>query len=78
LLAKASVVPISLILVTLMMEALRSSETLVLTGATQRKIPEDAIFHSHRRENFKSYMMESKLMSHKDGLVSVPNCRVKF
>jgi hypothetical protein len=32
-----------------------SSEALVLTRVTQRKIPDDGILHSHRRENLKSY-----------------------
>jgi hypothetical protein len=55
LLITANVLPSSPILVTLMMEALGFSETPVLTRAA-RHITEDGILHSHRHENFRSYM----------------------
>jgi hypothetical protein len=38
-------VPSSPILVTVIMETLRSSETSVLTRATRRGVPEDGILH---------------------------------
>jgi hypothetical protein len=43
------------LLSTLKMEAIRSYETSVYTISTRRHIPEEGIFHSHRRENIKSY-----------------------
>jgi hypothetical protein len=48
LLVTANVVLSSLIVFTLMMEEIISSETSALARATRRKIPEDVILHSHR------------------------------
>jgi hypothetical protein len=48
------IAPSSLILVTLMMATIRSSETSALTIATRRKIPEDGILHRGCRDKLKS------------------------
>jgi hypothetical protein len=56
LLVTANVVTSSLILVTLMMEPLRCSETSVFRRDMQRNILEDGILHSFRLGNLKSYI----------------------
>jgi hypothetical protein len=53
LLVTANNAPSSPILVTLLMEALSSSETSVLTLPTQRNIPEDAVVQSQRNASAK-------------------------
>jgi hypothetical protein len=54
LLVTANVVPSSPILVTLMREVIRSSETSVLARTTKNHIPEDSIGLGDHRENLKS------------------------
>jgi hypothetical protein len=49
----------SLILITQMMEAIRSSEKSILTRITWHNIQGDGILHSHRHENLKSYIFIS-------------------
>jgi hypothetical protein len=58
----ANVVHRSIILFTLMIEAIRSSETLVLARNTWRHIPEDGILYSHRCENIHSYILNKPYM----------------
>jgi hypothetical protein len=45
-----------MIVLTLMMEAIRSSELSVPTRTTQRNISEDGILPSRRREDLKSFI----------------------
>jgi hypothetical protein len=56
LLVTANVVPSSPILVSLMMEALGSSETSAVIRAPRRNVAENDILHSYRHENHKSYI----------------------
>jgi hypothetical protein len=63
---------------TLMMEALLSSETSVLTRATRRHISEDGVLHSHRREILKSYIALTGLALQRRRNVSPVRYEVSF
>jgi hypothetical protein len=58
LLVTANIVTTSLIVVTLMMESINSSEMSALITATRRHIPEDNILRCHCRDNLNSYRSE--------------------
>jgi hypothetical protein len=56
LLITANILPSSQLLATLLMEAIFSTKTSVLTREARRNIPQDDILHSNRSENLKSYI----------------------
>jgi hypothetical protein len=58
-----------------------SSETSVLTRATRRNVLEDAILHSHRRENFKTYWYTHTVVNivsiqYTVSCMSISRCRI--
>jgi hypothetical protein len=69
LLVTANVVPSSPIRVTLMMEAIHSSEMSVLTRATWHHILEDGILHCTCHENLEPYIVYLKKLVTKEMVV---------
>jgi hypothetical protein len=59
LLVTADIVPTSPILVTLMMEAVCSSEMLVLTRGTWHHIAEGGMLRSHLHDDLRSYLLST-------------------
>jgi hypothetical protein len=64
-------VPSSPILVTLMMEAIYSSETSVLKRTTRSNIPKDGILHSHRRVVLNGVIVEKWLIADYQILIEI-------
>jgi hypothetical protein len=74
-LVTAAVVPSSLNLSTLMMEAIRSSEMSVLTQVTRRHIPEDGILQNVLKHD-SPYVLERmiKLINYVTIVLAVNDC----
>jgi hypothetical protein len=62
-LVTADVIPSSLILSTLMMEAIRSSQTVILTRATRHHMPEHGIRHLQKLFEIVRYLYEGQVLS---------------
>jgi hypothetical protein len=60
------------------MDAIRSSETSVLTGATQRNIPDDGILHSHLRETWNRTLLANVFAAESLGAMLLSNVGRNF